>query len=148
MNISIIGTGYAGLVTGACLAEFGMNLICIDNDSQKIDLLKQGKISIYEPGLEDLVMKNVRQGRLRFSSNIEEGVRSSLVIFIAVGTPSNEDGSADLRAVEEVAQEIIRCLDGYKVIVVKSTAYLFLWVRMRTYRNAVADSACREAQSI
>jgi UDPglucose 6-dehydrogenase len=121
MNISVIGTGYVGLVTGACLAEFGMNVICIDNDCQKIDLLKQGKISIYEPGLEDLVMKNMREGRLRFSSSIEEGVRSSLVIFIAVGTPSKDDGSADLRAVEGVAKEIVRCMDGYKVIVVKST---------------------------
>lgn len=121
MNISVIGTGYVGLVTGACLAEFGMNVICIDNDCQKIDLLKQGKISIYEPGLEDLAMKNMREGRLRFSSSIEEGVRSSLVIFIAVGTPSKDDGSADLRAVEGVAKEIVRCMDGYKVIVVKST---------------------------
>jgi UDPglucose 6-dehydrogenase len=121
MNICVIGTGYVGLVTGACLAEFGMNLICVDNDSQKIDLLKQGKVSIYEPGLEDLVAKNMREGRLRFSSSIEEGVRSSLVIFIAVGTPSNDDGSADLRAVEEVAKEIARLMDGYKVVVVKST---------------------------
>ena len=121
MNICVIGTGYVGLVTGACLAEFGMNLICVDNDSQKIDLLKQGKVSIYEPGLEDLVTKNMREGRLRFSSSVEEGVRSSLVIFIAVGTPSNDDGSADLRAVEEVAQEIARLMDGYKVVVVKST---------------------------
>jgi len=121
MNICVIGTGYVGLVTGACLAEFGMNLLCVDNDSQKIDLLKQGKVSIYEPGLEDLVTKNMREGRLRFSSSVEEGVRSSLVIFIAVGTPSNDDGSADLRAVEEVAQEIARLMDGYKVVVVKST---------------------------
>jgi len=121
MNICVIGTGYVGLVTGACLAEFGMNLLCVDNDSQKIDLLKQGKVSIYEPGLEDLVTKNMREGRLRFSSSVEEGVRSSLVIFIAVGTPSNDDGSADLRAVEEVAKEIARLMDGYKVVVVKST---------------------------
>ena len=117
MNICVIGTGYVGLVTGACLAEFGMNLICVDNDSQKIDLLKQGKITIYEPGLENLVTKNMREGRLRFSSSIEEGVKSSLVIFIAVGTPSKDDGSADLRAVEEVAKEIARCMDGYKVVV-------------------------------
>jgi UDPglucose 6-dehydrogenase len=121
MNICVIGTGYVGLVTGACLAEFGMNLICVDNDSQKIDLLKQGKVSIYEPGLEDLVVKNMKEGRLRFSSSIEEGVRSSLVVFIAVGTPSNDDGSADLRAVEEVAKEVARSMDGYKVVVVKST---------------------------
>jgi len=121
MNICIIGTGYVGLVTGACLAEFGMNLICVDNDRPKIDLLQQGKVSIHEPGLEDIVIKNMKEGRLRFSPNIEEGVTSSLVIFIAVGTPSNDDGSADLRAVEEVAKEIARYMDGYKVVVVKST---------------------------
>ncbi len=121
MNICVIGTGYVGLVTGACLSEFGMNLICVDSDQEKIDLLRQGKIPIYEPGLEDLVQKNLREGRLRFSTNIQEGVTSSLVIFIAVGTPSNDDGSADLRAVEDVAKEIARSMDGYKVIVVKST---------------------------
>ncbi len=121
MNICIIGTGYVGLVTGACLAEFGMNLVCVDNDQQKINLLQQGKVSIHEPGLEDLVLKNMREGRLSFSTSIQEGVASSLVIFIAVGTPSKDDGSADLRAVEEVAKEIARHMDGYKVVVVKST---------------------------
>ena len=121
MNICVIGTGYVGLVTGACLAEFGMNLICVDNDIQKIDLLKQGKITIYEPGLDNLVAKGTREGRLRFSSSIEEGVKSSLVILIAVGTPPNEDGSADLRFVEEVGKEIARWMDGYKVVVMKST---------------------------
>ena len=121
MNICVIGTGYVGLVTGACLAEFGMNLICVDSDIRKIDLLRKGKVSIYEPGLEEVVAKNMREGRLRFSTSIEEGVRSSLVIFIAVGTPSNDDGSADLRAVEEVAKDIARIMDGYKVVVVKST---------------------------
>jgi UDPglucose 6-dehydrogenase len=121
MNISVIGTGYVGLVTGTCLAEFGMNLVCIDNDAQKIDLLRQGKIPIYEPNLEALVNKNMKEGRLRFSSSIEEGVKSSLVVFIAVGTPPKEDGSADLRYVEEVAREIARWMDGYKVVVMKST---------------------------
>lgn len=121
MHICIIGTGYVGLVTGACLAEFGMNLICVDNDTRKIDLLKQGKIPIYEPGLENLVTKGTREGRLRFSLNIEEGIKSSLVIFIAVGTPPREDGSADLRFTEEVAREIARWMDGYKVVVTKST---------------------------
>ncbi len=121
MNICVIGTGYVGLVTGTCLAEFGMNLICVDNDRQKMDLLQQGKVSIHEPGLEDLVTKNMKEGRLRFSPSIEEGVASSLVIFIAVGTPSSDDGSADLRAVEEVGKEIPRYMDGYKVVVVKST---------------------------
>ena len=121
MNICIIGTGYVGLVTGACLAEFGMNLVCVDNDRQKIELLRQGKVTIHEPGLEDLVTRNMKEGRLSFSTSIEEGVRSSLVIFIAVGTPSDADGSADLKFVEEVAQEIARNMDGYKVVVVKST---------------------------
>jgi UDPglucose 6-dehydrogenase len=121
MNICIIGTGYVGLVTGACLAEFGMNLICVDNDHSKIELLQQGKVTIHEPGLEDLVVKNMREGRLSFSTSIEEGVKSSLVIFIAVGTPSDADGSADLKFVEEVSKEIARSIDGYKVVVVKST---------------------------
>jgi UDPglucose 6-dehydrogenase len=121
MNICVIGTGYVGLVTGACLAEFGMSLICVDNDQVKINLLKQGTIPIYEPGLEGLVVKNMREGRLSFSTSIEEGVKSSLVIFIAVGTPSHEDGSADLQAAEEVAKEIGRSMNGYKVIVIKST---------------------------
>jgi UDPglucose 6-dehydrogenase len=121
MNICVIGTGYVGLVTGVCLAEFGMNLICVDNDRQKIDLLQQGKVSIHEPGLEDLVMRNMKEGRLSFSTSIKDAVASSLVIFIAVGTPSHNDGSADLRAVEDVAEEIARCMDGYKVVVVKST---------------------------
>lgn len=121
MNICVIGTGYVGLVTGACLAEFGMNLVCVDNDRSKIELLQQGKVTIHEPGLEDLVVKNMREGRLSFSTSIEEGVKSSLVIFIAVGTPSSDDGSADLKFVEEVAKEIARYMDGYKVVVVKST---------------------------
>ncbi len=121
MNICIVGTGYVGLVTGACLAEFGMNLICVDNDHQKMDLLKEGKIPIYEPGLDQLVAKGVREGRLRFSSSIEEGIQTSLVIFIAVGTPPREDGSADLRFVEEVGREIAHWMEGYKVIVMKST---------------------------
>ncbi len=121
MKICVIGTGYVGLVTGACLAEFGMSLICVDNDHQKIHLLQQGKVPIYEPGLEDLVMKNMREGRLSFSTSIQEGVTSSLVIFIAVGTPSRDDGSADLGAAEAVAKEIAQHMNGYKVIVIKST---------------------------
>jgi UDPglucose 6-dehydrogenase len=98
-----------------------MSLICVDNDQEKINLLKQGTIPIYEPGLEGLVVKNMREGRLSFSISIEEGVKSCLVVFIAVGTPSHEDGSADVRAMEEVAKEIGRSMNGYKVIVIKST---------------------------
>lgn len=121
MNICVIGTGYVGLVTGACLAEFGMNLTCVDNDRAKIELLRQGKVTIHEPGLEDLVTKNMREGRLSFTTSIEEGVKSNLVIFIAVGTPSNDDGSADLQYVEEVAKEVAHHMNGYKVVVIKST---------------------------
>jgi UDPglucose 6-dehydrogenase len=121
MNICVIGTGYVGLVTGACLAEFGMSLICVDNDQEKINLLKQGTIPIYEPGLEGLVAKNMKEGRLSFSTSIQEGIKSSLVVFIAVGTPSHEDGSADLQAAEEVAKEVGQSMNGYKVIVIKST---------------------------
>jgi UDPglucose 6-dehydrogenase len=98
-----------------------MSLICVDNDQEKINLLKQGTIPIYEPGLDGLVFKNMREGRLSFSTSIDESVRSSLVVFIAVGTPSHEDGSADLRAVEDVGKDIGRSMNGYKVIVMKST---------------------------
>jgi len=121
MNICIVGTGYVGLVTGTCLAEFGMNTICIDTDSSKIATLSKGKIPFYEPGLENLVEKNVAQGCLRFSTEIKEGVQSSLVIFIAVGTPANDDGTVDLRYVEEVAEDIAKHMNGYKVVVIKST---------------------------
>ena len=121
MNICVIGTGYVGLVTGTCLAEFGMNIICYDKDSSKIAMLNGGKIPFYEPGLQDLIEKNLAEGRLRFSTHIKEGVQTSLVIFVAVGTPANNDGTVDLRYVKEAGKEIARCLNGYKVIVVKST---------------------------
>jgi UDPglucose 6-dehydrogenase len=121
VNICVIGTGYVGLVTGTCLAEFGMNLTCVDNDTAKIEALNKGQIPIYEPGLEDLIKKNVAHGRLRFTTDLKDGVASSLVVFIAVGTPPNEDGSSNLQYVEEVAKEIAQYMDGYKVIVVKST---------------------------
>ncbi len=121
MNICVLGTGYVGLVTGTCLAEFGMNVICIDTDSSKIAMLSKGKIPFYEPGLEDFAEKNVAQGRLRFNTEIKEGVHSSLVIFIAVGTPANDDGSVDLRYVRAAAEEIGKHMNGYKVVVVKST---------------------------
>jgi UDPglucose 6-dehydrogenase len=121
MHISIIGTGYVGLVTGACFAEFGISVTCVDKDEGKIRLLKKGKIPFYEPGLDELVRRNTNQKRLQFSTNIGKAVQSSLVIFIAVGTPRRGDGSADLKYVEEVAKEISKHLNGYKVIVTKST---------------------------
>jgi UDPglucose 6-dehydrogenase len=120
-KIAVIGTGYVGLVTGACLADIGHSVICIDNDETKIAMLKQGKIPIYEPGLSTLVLKNVKRKRLSFSYGISEGVRASRVIFIAVGTPPKAKGEADLSAIENVAEEIAKNMNSYKLIVQKST---------------------------
>jgi UDPglucose 6-dehydrogenase len=121
MNVSIIGAGYVGLVTGACFAEFGVQVVCADKDADKIAGLRAGRVPIYEPGLEDLVERNLRQGRLSFTTDTGEAVRSALVVFIAVQTPAREDGTTDLAAVEAVAREIGRNLDGFKVVVTKST---------------------------
>lgn len=121
MHIGIIGTGYVGLVTGACFAEFGVFVTCVDRDEKKIRALKKGDIPFYEPGLEDLIRRNLKNGRLKFSTRIHDAADSSLVIFIAVGTPPRGDGSADMRYVEGVAEEIAHNIKGYKVIVMKST---------------------------
>jgi UDPglucose 6-dehydrogenase len=121
MHIGIIGTGYVGLVTGACFAEFGLFVTCVDKDEKKIRLLKKGEIPFYEPGIGELVKRNLKQGRLQFTKKVEKAVESSLVIFIAVGTPRRGDGSADLKYVEDVATAIAKAMDGYKVIVTKST---------------------------
>jgi UDPglucose 6-dehydrogenase len=121
MHIGIIGTGYVGLVTGACFAEFGVYVTCIDRDERKIKSLKKGIIPFYEPGLEELVKRNIEKERLLFSSKIKDAVSTSLAIFIAVGTPPRGDGSADLSYVKEVCKEIATHMDSYKVIVTKST---------------------------
>jgi UDPglucose 6-dehydrogenase len=120
-KICVVGTGYVGLVTGTCLADFGNRVVCVDVDAEKIDLLRKGQVPFYEPGLEEMVRRNASGGRLLFSMSLEEGVCASEVIFIAVGTPSDEAGNADLSFVKNVAAEIGRSMDGYKVIVTKST---------------------------
>ena len=121
MKIAVVGSGYVGLVAGACLAENGNDVVCVDKDAAKIRLLQRGKIPIYEPGLEEMVRRNRAEKRLTFTTALPRGVRSSQIIFIAVGTPTGEDGSADLQHVLGVAREIGRSMDGYKVIVNKST---------------------------
>ena len=121
MNITVVGTGYVGLVTGACFAEFGNHVQCVDKDDKKIRMLLGGEIPIYEPGLEALVERNVKAGRLTFSTDVGPAVRDSLVVMIAVGTPQSDDGRADLSFVLQVAKTVAENLNGYKVVVTKST---------------------------
>jgi len=121
MKITIIGTGYVGLVTGTCLAEMGNTVICIDNDKKKIDMLRNRRVPIYEPGLEELIKKNEKKKRLSFSTSIEKGVRQSDIIFICVNTPPKPDGEAEMCYVESVAREVARVMRSYKIIVDKST---------------------------
>jgi UDPglucose 6-dehydrogenase len=131
MHISIIGTGYVGLVTGVCFAEFGLNVTCVDKDEKKIRLLKRGIVPFYEPGVEEMLQGNLKAGRIHFTTSIADAVESSLVIFIAVGTPPRGDGSADMRYVEEVAKEIATHIKSYKVIVTKSTVPVGTGERLR-----------------
>jgi UDPglucose 6-dehydrogenase len=121
MKIAVVGSGYVGLVVGACLAETGNNVICVDKDDAKIRTLRKGRVPIYEPGLTELVQRNKSEGRLSFTMQLGRAVKASQIIFIAVGTPQGEDGSADLQHVLGVAREIGRTMDGYRVIVNKST---------------------------
>ena len=121
MKIAVVGTGYVGLVAGACLAENGNEVVCVDKDAKKVKLLQRGSIPIYEPGLEELVRRNRAEKRLTFTTALERGVRNAQIIFIAVGTPTGEDGSADLQHVLAVARDTARAMNGYKVIVNKST---------------------------
>jgi len=121
MKLCIIGTGYVGLVTGTCFAEVGHYVVCVDNDARKVETLKAGGIPIYEPGLEELVKKNVQAGQLSFTTSTAEGVEQSDVVFIAVPTPPQPDGSVDLSFIEKVAREIAGAMTGYKIIVDKST---------------------------
>jgi UDPglucose 6-dehydrogenase len=143
MELSIIGSGYVGLVTGACFAEVGHHVVCVDNDQRKVDALQAGKIPIYEPGLEDLVHRNVATHRLRFTNSIEDGVDNSKVVFIAVPTPPQNNGSVDLSFIERVAREIAGVLKEYRVIVDKSTVPVKTGDKVREsikrYNRAGAD---------
>ncbi len=146
MNITIFGSGYVGLVTGACLAEVGNDVLCIDIDEHKIKGLQQGQIPIYEPGLEPLVRDNVRAGRLDFSTDIARGVAHGLFQFIAVGTPPDEDGSADLQYVLDVARSIGQHMDEYRIIVDKSTVPVGTADRVRTTTRAELEKRGRQIE--
>lgn len=135
MNIAIVGTGYVGLVTGACFADTGVNVTCVDVDEKKIAELKQGKMPIYEPGLDELVTKNYAAGRLHFTTSLEAVLNEQDIIFSAVGTPPDEDGSADLKYVLQVARTIGRNLNKYVVVVTKSTVPVGTAVKIRNVIN-------------
>lgn len=131
MKVCMIGTGYVGLVSGTCFAEVGHEVICVDSDGKKIDILNKGMLPIYEPGLKEMIARNVKGGRLSFSTSIREGVERSLFLFIAVGTPPKEDGEPDLSSVEKVAEEIGAAMNDYRIIIEKSTVPVQTgkWVR-------------------
>src|SRR6476469_454487 len=131
MRISVVGSGYVGLVAGACLGENVNEVVCVDKDPANIRLLQRGKIPIYEPGLEELVRRNRSEKRLTFTTALDRGVRNSQIIFIAVGTPTGEDGSADLQHVLAVARDAARAMNGYKVVVNKSTVPVGTAARVR-----------------
>jgi UDPglucose 6-dehydrogenase len=131
MKIAVIGTGYVGLVAGACFAESGNDVVCVDKDAAKIRMLTRGKMPIYEPGLEELVRRNRVEERLSFTTTLPKAVRDSTIVFIAVGTPQDEDGSADLKHVLGVARDVARAMNGYKVIVDKSTVPVGTAARVR-----------------
>jgi UDPglucose 6-dehydrogenase len=136
MHITVVGTGYVGLVSGAGFADFGLNVTCVDSDEQKVKDLQAGKFPIYEIGLEEIVRRNVKNNRLSFSGDMPSAVRRSLVVFIAVGTPESADGSPDLSQVESVARALAECIDEYKVIVTKSTVPIGT---SRTIRNLIEE---------
>jgi UDPglucose 6-dehydrogenase len=131
MKIAVVGTGYVGLVAGACLAESGSDVVCVDRDEAKIRTLRRGKMPFYEPGLEELVKRNRQEGRLTFTSTLAKAVKDSTIIFIAVGTPPGEDGSADVQQVLGVARDVARAMNGYRVIVDKSTVPVGTAARVR-----------------
>ncbi len=145
MRIAVVGSGYVGLVTGACFADMGNQVWCVDIDARKIDSLKRGAIPIYEPGLEEMVLRNQAQGRLRFTTSLSEGIKGAQFAFIAVGTPPDEDGSADLTHVLAVAREIGRKMERYLVVVNKSTVPVKTWEKVR---KAISGELRKRRRSI
>jgi UDPglucose 6-dehydrogenase len=141
VHICVVGTGYVGLVTGTCFSEFGVDVTCVDIDEQKVDKLKNGIVPIYEPGLDVMIVRNMKEGRLTFTTDISSAVQNALVIFIAVGTPPKSDGSADLQYVEQVAKTIAISMNGYKVVVNKSTAPVGTgnWIKEVVRKNQKND---------
>ena len=135
-KIAVVGTGYVGLVTGTCLADFGMETICVDINEEKINNLKNGVIPIYEPGLTEMVVRNVQYRRLQFTTDMETAIQEADVIFVAVGTPPQPDGSADLTYVMNVAEQIATHMNGFKIIVNKSTVPVGTG---RKVKQAIAD---------
>jgi len=145
MKISVVGTGYVGLVSGTCFAETGVNVVCVDVNEKKIENLNNGQIPIYEPGLEDIYSKNVKKGRLSFTTDLESSLKDADAVFIAVGTPPDEDGSADLKYVLGVAREIGKNIDHYMVIVTKSTVPVGTSQKVK---NAIAGELTKRGESI
>ncbi len=139
MRLCVIGTGYVGLVAGTCFAESGNDVVCVDNVASKVDGLRRGEVPIYEPGLEELIRRNVDEGRLSFTTDLDDAVRRSEVCFVAVGTPSGDDGAADLSAVFAVGRAIGRAMDGYRVVVTKSTVPVGTNARLRDEIAAVTS---------
>ena len=141
MHICVVGTGYVGLVTGTCFSEFGVDVTCVDIDEQKVNKLRNGIVPIYEPGLDTMIVRNMKEGRLTFTTDISSAIENALVIFIAVGTPPKADGSADLQYIERVAKTIALSMNGYKVIVNKSTAPVGTgnWIREIVRKNQKND---------
>lgn len=140
-NIAVIGTGYVGLVAGACLADMGNNVICVDNDINKLNMLRSGDIPIYEPGLEELVLANLAEKRLVFSDDLSMAVKKSSVCFIAVGTPQDDNGAADLTNVFKVAEDIAKSMNGYKVIVDKSTVPVGTADKIKTLIASITEQS-------
>jgi UDPglucose 6-dehydrogenase len=142
MHIAVIGTGYVGLVTGACFAEFGVDVTCVDVDETKVQKLKNGVIPIYEPGLDKIVQKNAEAGRLQFTTDISSAVRDALVVFLAVGTPPKEDGSPDMSFYRQATLDVARAMNGYKVLVTKSTVPVGTgkWLRNFVRENLTVDT--------